>query len=223
MIDLLNNYLQFLLHPIQNHKNLYDKRSELERMRKGRLFALVDDNYKAESGLDFISLTTVSWIFVLVLAFYTLIFMHLGTTLSQTLLDKGFLPGVVVSSMFQKKLLLITVLGEVAFFPLAAWIYVKFWKVLISFFSNLFAKEVEPEAVDDVVNISLVSNFFLIIPIIGQFFKSISSVFYIFWGLKHNLKFTTTQSVIVIISPLIITSMFMLFMAMYIMLVINLY
>jgi len=155
-------------------------------------------------------------------AIYSLVFLHLGLQLSESLIESGYFPGINLSSLFQKKIMLMGLLFEVVFFPLTAWVYVKFWRIIISFFGSIFDKDIDETALDDVVNNSLVGNFFLIIPVFGKLLKQISSVLYIFFGVKHNLRFTTIQSVIVVFSPLLFVAIFMLFIAMYTMLVINL-
>ena len=229
MYNLIYNYIDLLLHPVKSHQDLANEREKLEKVKKSRDFSLVDDDLhetreeKKNFILDFASFATISWAFVLIFAIYSLIFFHFGQYLSDDLSEDGFLASVLGGSLFQKKIFIISLLFEAVFFPLAAWVYIKFWRVIISFFANLFDKNVERESLDEVVNTSLVGNFFLLIPILGKMIKSVSQIFYIFIGLKHNLKFTTTQSFIVVISPLIFIAMFMLFMAMYVMLVINLY
>jgi hypothetical protein len=225
---LIYNYIDLLLHPIKSHESLAEERAQNERMKKNRNFSLVGEedqevHEKKTFILDFASFATISWIFVFIFAMYSLCFFHLGEFLRDDLTEGGFFSSVLGTSIFQKKVFIISLLFETVFFPLAAWVYIKFWRVVIVFFANLFDKEVEAEGLDEVVNTSLVGNFFLVIPVLGKIFKSISQVFYIFIGLKHNLKFTTIQSFIVIVSPLILVGMFLLFIAMYIMLIVNLY
>ncbi len=222
MNEIIYNYIDCLLHPVRNHQAIYTRRTELERMKKGRLFALVDDQFKEKFNLDFVSYALTSWLFVFVSAIYSLVFLHLGLQLSESLIESGYFPGINLSSLFQKKIMLMGLLFEVVFFPLTAWVYVKFWRIIISFFGSIFDKDIDETALDDVVNNSLVGNFFLIIPVFGKLLKQISSVLYIFFGVKHNLRFTTIQSVIVVFSPLLFVAIFMLFIAMYTMLVINL-
>ncbi|EQC51397.1 hypothetical protein M901_2458 [Bacteriovorax sp. DB6_IX] len=215
------------MHPIKSHRDFANQRMEQERMKKLRNFTLVDqdDPVTEKKGLvlDFATFAFISWVFVFIFSIYSLSFFHLSEIIKPVIEEEGFLSGLLSSNDFQKKLFLFSLLFEVVFFPLAAWVYVKFWRVIISFFASLFDKQVEAEGLDEVVNTSLVGNFFLVIPILGKLFKSISQIFYIFLGLKHNLKFTTIQSFIVVISPLIFVGMFIIFMAMYIMLIVNLY
>jgi len=225
--NLIHNYIDLLLHPVAGHQAFAEQRSEKERMKKSRTFTLVGEDDPVEEKkafvLDFATFATISWVFVFIFSFYSLSFFHLGEYLKPELSEEGFFSAIFSSSQFQKKIFLFSLLFEVVFFPLAAWVYIKFWRVVISFFANLFDKEIEADGLDEVVNTSLVGNFFLVIPIMGKLFKSIMQVLYIFIGLKHNLKFTTVQSFIVIISPLIFVGMFLIFMAMYIMLMVNLY
>lgn len=223
MQELIYNYFNYLLYPKKNHMLLAKRRDELEKMKKSRLFSLVSDEYREMLKLDFSSFTCVSWLFNLLYAFYSLVFIHLGLYLTDGLKELGFFPGLMISSSFQRKVSLMVILFEVVFFPLSAWVYVKFWRILITFFSSIFDKKTEPEALDDVVNNALVGNFFLIIPVFGRFLKQISGLVYLFTGLRYNLQFTLFQSFIIIFSPLILVGLFLLFLVMYIMLIINLY
>ena len=126
MNEIIYNYIDCLLHPVRNHQAIYTRRTELERMKKGRLFALVDDQFKEKFNLDFVSYALTSWLFVFVSAIYSLVFLHLGLQLSESLIESGYFPGINLSSLFQKKIMLMGLLFEVVFFPLTAWVYVKF-------------------------------------------------------------------------------------------------
>lgn len=222
MTELFYNYFSYLLHPIKYHTDSAFRRMEYERVKKSRLFALVGEEQKSSNPSDFVSFVTVSWFFNILYAAYSLAFIHLGLALSSNLSEMGYLPGLAVSSLFQKKITLIVLLFEVVLFPLSAWVYIKFWKIVITFFKNIFDKEIEEETIDEVLTNSLVGNFFLIIPVIGKMIKQVASVFYIFLGLKHNIRFSAMQSLIVIVSPLILVALFLLFLVFYVMLIINL-
>lgn len=223
MLDILKNYLEIFLHPIAGHESQFEHRREVAHMRKNRIFSIVDEDQNQNSRLAFSDFAMVSWCFVMVSAFYSLAFMLLGTALANSnyFSTLKFFPNFSYGAVTQKKIFLVTLLFEVVFFPLAAWLYVKFWRVIISLFANLFDREVDPDALDDVVNAALVGNSFLLIPIIGKLFKSFAQVYYIFLGVKYNLRFTTTQSFLIIVSPLLFIAVFILFIFMYIMLMVN--
>lgn len=223
MYELIYNYFNYLLYPQRNHSELAQKRDELDKMRKGRLFSLVGDDYRERLKLDFVALTSVSWIFIILYSMYSLIFIHVGLSFTELLQENGYFPGLSISSSFQRKLSLFVILFDVVFFPLSAWVYVKFWRIIVTFFVSVFDRKVEPEALDDVVNNALVGNFFLVIPVFGKFMKQLAGIFYIFTGLKYNLRFTMFQSLIIIFSPLLLVGVFILFIIMYILLLVNLY
>lgn len=223
MYELIYNYFNYLLYPKLNHTQLATRRDELEKMKKSRLFSLVNDDYRERLKLDFVSFTCVSWIFIILYSLYSLIFIHLGLSFAEVLQENGYFPGLSISSSFQRKLSLFVILFDVVFFPLSAWVYVKFWRIVVTFFASVFDRKVEPEALDDVVNNALVGNFFLVIPVFGKFMKQLAGIFYIFTGLKYNLRFTMFQSLIIIFSPLLLVGVFILFIIMYILLLVNLY
>lgn len=223
MYELIYNYFNYLLYPQRNHSELAQKRDELDKMKKGRLFSLVGDDYKERLKLDFVGFTSVSWIFIILYSMYSLIFIHIGLSFTELLQENGYFPGLSISSSFQRKLSLFVILFDVVFFPLSAWVYVKFWRIIVTFFASVFDRKIEPEALDDVVNNALVGNFFLVIPVFGKFMKQLAGIFYIFTGLKYNLRFTMFQSLIIIFSPLLLVGVFILFIIMYILLLVNLY
>lgn len=162
---------------------------------------------EAESGeLTFTETLGVSWVFMMIKTLYSLVFIHIGIHFFTYLgehpqFKKILLPGIQVGS---QKLSLFIILMEVALFPLFIWIYVKFWSVVIRFFANLYETPNSEEGLRQVVNYSLSSHFFYLIPIFGELGKHVSSLFLIFAGLKRNLGFNNLQSLLVIISPLIL-------------------
>ena len=222
MISIINTYLQILLHPISTHLEESEQRSRLQTMKKNRLFEVVRESTDENHGLDYVSIILVSWLFFMIYSLYSLAFANLGEILFTDEQTTGFLSSLVSSNNFRRNYFLISLLSGVVFFPFYAWIYVKFWRTIIKFFASIYDKEVEEESIDQVTNYSLVSNFFLIIPVIGTLLKTLCSIYYVFIGLRYNLKFNSIQSATVVFSPLILLGLLFLMIFVYILVIVNL-
>ena len=104
-----------------------------------------------------------------------------------------------------KKYILIYEVGSVVVFPILALFYLKFWSYLIIFFGILHDKEEESsEIANEIMTTSLSTYAFLAIPIMGGFIQKLSFIFYIFVGLKENMKLGNLQSFLVILSPVVV-------------------
>lgn len=228
MKELFIKYINIFFHPFVSHGELRRKRQDIDH---GHVLSMVGGTEfnrgtvvldETESGeVTFTEALGVSWIFMMIKTLYSLVFIHIGIHFFQYLgehteFKKIILPGIQVGS---QKLSLFIILMEVALFPFFVWVYVKFWSVIIRFFTNLFETPNSEEGLRQVVNYSLSSHFFYLIPIFGELGKHVSSLFLIFAGLKRNLGFNNLQSLLVIVSPLIMfmiagLMMFLTFMVM---------
>ena len=222
MIEVFNSYIYILLHPVLAHEKRSEQRKRLDVMKKNRLFEVVRESTAKVQETDFVSIVLVSWLFFIIYSFYHLAFANIGELVHATEETTGFVSSLISSNQFQKKLFLLSLIANVVFFPLSAWIYVKLWRTLINFFLNIFDKERNSESIDEVVNYSLVSNFFLVIPVIGNFIKILCSGYYIFLGLRHNLKLSSLQSFIIVASPLLLIGLLLFAMLLYVLVIINL-
>ena len=213
MKELFHKYINVFFHPSISHDELRQKRNNIDH---GHVLSVIGGTEysrgtvvldEADSGeVTFTEALGVSWIFMMIKTVYSFFFIHIGIHFFSYLgehaeFKKIILPGIQVGS---QKLSLFIILLEVALFPVFVWIYVKFWSVIIRFFTNLFETPNSEEGLRQVVNYSLSSHFFYLIPIFGELGKHVSSLFLIFAGLKKNLGFNNLQSLLVIISPLIL-------------------
>ncbi len=221
MVSIFKDCIDILLHPIHTHSNRAQERLRFQTMKKNRLFSVVSEEFKTKEMPDFVSLVLVAWIFFMIYSVYSLIYANIGEAVSYEKADH-MIASMIGASSFQKKYFIISLLANVVFFPLSAWVYVKLWRLLISFCTKLFDKDISQESIDDVVNFSLVSHFFLVIPVLGQLVQFISSTFYIFIGLRYNLRLSPIQSLMIVVSPLILIGLLLLSMALYVLLIINL-
>ncbi len=189
VITVFKNYFDFSIHPF--------------KMQQGRL----------ANRLGLVELVSVSWVFVIFQAFYSIVGLNIGGFFLRKLhnMEDGSIPDLLIPGGSEEALAItiFITLFSVVLFPLFGILYVKVWNVIISFFSELFGKKgIRSEQIDMAANAILVSNIFLIFPIVGELFKSLSKLVYLFAGLRDNLGFSPTQSVIVILSPLILTTVF---------------
>lgn len=201
--------------------NIAGHRDELEKIREARLFEIVKEEDRRGVNLRFSDFTLASWPFVLIYGLYSLAQIHIGIMLSAEMAKEGFLPAIFSSSEFQQKIFLFSTLFKVIFFPLSAWVFVKFWRVVITVFAGLFDKDLEGVELEDSIAAALVGNFFLIVPIFGDFLKFISQVIYLYFGLRYNMKFSFVQSFFILLSPVILIVGLFLIMLMYISLIVS--
>ena len=215
MIDTFSRYILNFLHPIST-QDLFRKSRLVKKVRplmdanqaiehEGE----VDDTVE-ERELSLEEVISVSWVFVLVRAFYVLISVNLGISFFNTeAVDDSVFDGFFATPVFQaQKIILFSIIAEIVLFPLVVIIYVKFWEVIIKFFARLFGSEENvPTAVDQITISAVSSNFFLLIPIFGETLRHLAGLFYLFVGMKKNLNFTSLQSIITLASPLILLMM----------------
>ncbi|MBT3235888.1 MAG: hypothetical protein HN353_08050 [Bdellovibrionales bacterium] len=157
----------------------------------------------------------ISWALLMVQTAYYLAGVSLGISLSDHFnINEGL---QVPYKVFQ--LALLFALLKTIFYPIWGWITVQFWSAIIKFFARLYDKDRTiqlDEHSQFIATSSLVSNTFLLVPILGPPVQTIASFFYIFAGVKKVLHFTTLQGVIVILSPVILMA------SMLLMLILNL-
>lgn len=221
MINIYQQYIKYLLYPKLVNTNIAGHRDELEKIREARLFEIVKEEDRRGVNLRFSDFTLASWPFVLIYGLYSLAQIHIGIMLSAEMAKEGFLPAIFSSSEFQQKVFLFSTLFKVIFFPLSAWVFVKFWRVVITVFAGLFDKDLEGVELEDSIAAALVGNFFLIVPIFGDFLKFISQVIYLYFGLRYNMKFSFVQSFFILLSPVILIVGLFLIMLMYISLIVS--
>lgn len=153
--------------------------------------------------LDFIESMGVSWIFVILNVIYVVFTLIISLYFFNGGIEKYW----ILNSYQPQRFLLTISIAEAVFFPILIWVYAKVWNVLISFFSGLFgnSKNSEIKSISNqIVNGSLTSHVFLIIPVFGGMMRHIYGLIYIYLGLRNNLGFSRLQGLLTLISPLLI-------------------
>jgi hypothetical protein len=156
------------------------------------------------SDIAFVHSLYFSWVLTFIRASYTLLFVYLISYYSPTINNLIEIKLTVTKN----KLLLYFLLFEVVIFPITVWVTLKIWTYVIKLFHHLYNDEsnFDRERIKQIVNGSLSSHLFFLIPVLGRLGQKISSLFYIFAGLRCNLGWTRAQSFIVILAPVIIMS-----------------
>jgi small-conductance mechanosensitive channel len=219
VLDIFYDYFYTFLHPFKQH-DLLRKERELKTAGGAASLRLAtsEDEIENDSAMSFLEIMSVSWMFMMVRTIYSVLSIYLGLMTynymsEDTGLSNLLLPQFTFSA---QKIVLFVVLVEAVLYPAMLWLYTKFWGVLIRFFANLFEFEGDSAKVtEQVVNYSLVSNMFLIVPIFGELGKHLSSIIYLFAGLRKNMQLTSLQSVIVLASPILLGMLFILFIVLY--------
>lgn len=224
MTSILTDYVLAFLHPFKTHEYLRTCRDNLHLKFKGTQLTIaneeseVDAPIENETGLSFVEVLSVSWIMAIINGIYSIGFIYFGYMTSDALSETESL-SFLISSTFsfetQKALVSWSIL-QVVLFPVTLWFYTKVWVVIIKFFGNLFEFDGDVEEVTfQIVNQSIVTNLFLIIPIFGEMVRHFSSIVYLFAGLRKNMGLSTLQSLIVVASPLFIFVLLIVLTAIY--------
>lgn len=214
MTTIFVAYINQFLRPFKFHRFLYLKRHHED--------APINEG-EGLLELSFAEALGFSWILKIIYCIYSIVMVHLGLYIVTVYNSKDqfiFPQDYFLDHRFQ----IFINLFEVVLFPLLIWIYLKIWEVLIKFFANLYGiiDDIE-QASKQIVKASLSSYLFLFFPIIGDFLAGLAQLFLIFAGLKENLKMNNTQSILVIISPIIIIMITILVLILYFFLLIKMF
>jgi len=212
MIQLLSNYIYAFLHPFKTHSLLSAVGDHAGAVQENRQFQLVDnipiEVLQAEdTELAFVDAMSVSWIFIVIQGIYSLLAIHLGyEAFSIVHGDEEGLTSLLIPNFHSqgKSLVFWGILLQIVFYPVFVWFLTRVWGSFIKFFADLFEVEGEiDKKTNQVVNHSLVSYTFYILPVFGTMAQGIGMLFYLYAGLKNNFKFTHLQSLVILVSPVI--------------------
>ncbi|WP_372652374.1 hypothetical protein [Halobacteriovorax sp.] len=211
MNQIVKEYILTFLHPFKTHDVLRNLRT---RQRPLALASEVLTEQEDEiAGLSFLEVMSISWVMVIISGLYSVGMIYFGYITGSFMSESDSLSSLISENMsleYQKILISWSIL-QVIIFPITLWFYAKLWTVVIRFFGNLFEFDGDVESVtSQVVNHSIVTNLFLVIPIFGEMIRHFSSIIYLFAGLRNNMSFSILQSLIVVCSPLIIFVLFIL-------------
>ncbi|CBW25616.1 putative membrane protein [Halobacteriovorax marinus SJ] len=216
MNQILREYILTFLHPFKTHEVLR------ERVSKERPLTLASELQRDEEneiiGLSFVEALSVSWVMAMINGIYSIGLIYFGYLTGVFMSENDSLSSLIGNgfSLEYQKVLVSWSIMQVIIFPITLWFYAKVWTVIIKFFGSLFEFDGDLEqSTAEIVNQSMVSNLFLVIPIFGEMIRHFSSIIYLFAGLRNNMSLSILQSLIVICSPLIIFVLFITFVIIY--------
>ena len=203
---MLRYYLEGALHPFLVHERYYQFRHRPMSLLEPEQD---DDRAYFERGVSFATLILLSWPFVMFEALYRLFGFHLSEWLIDNFLGEGELATYFTRLQSTLNFQIFIILLKVASFPLLVWIMVKIWEAIITFFHHFLGKdEKDLPGISQIVNNTLTSHIFLLIPIFGPILKWLSMLIQLYGGLRYNLRYSRLQATIVLLSPLIILAFF---------------
>jgi len=195
---ILSNYFFYLIHPFKVQSSFSVKRNK-------KLVLLDNDILGQNRELSFHEALSVSWIFVIINGIYSL----MGVLFSRTAFLKfgksDLMAGLISESILGAHRASIFIsLVMIIFFPLIAFILIKYWELIIKACNEIFGKtNVGDRSIEQVTVAILPAYAFLSIPIFGDTFKVFAMMLYLFAGLKNNLNYSALQSLVVLLSPLL--------------------
>lgn len=218
MNQILNNYINACLHPWLTQDLLNERRS-LKHNFKTPVLGLVEEGgtlpdtideselEKNKIGVTFHEAMSVSWMFIIFHATYSLIGITMGLN-STSWADEEISYVISNASAGLTAYSIFSLLLNVVLFPLFFWVYGRFWINILKVFTNVFEKFDDEDEIrercEEVVANSLTAHTFLVIPIIGDFLQKFSFLIYLYAGLRRNLGLNLFQSILVLMCPLIL-------------------
>jgi hypothetical protein len=209
MNEIFSQYIYCFLHPWQAQETLRNLRlfnRDVERVSPLELVeSRQEKKLNEDSGITWNESLLISWFFSILQLFYVLLGMLLGLEVfSSYSAEDTLLSPFLLDANFKKILYLMLFQGVL--FPVSFWISSTFWSLLIKSFARLFEKDEEnmQNVTEGIVATSLTSHAFLIIPVLGQFLFKVTTLIYIFAGLRRNLNLSVLQSFLVILCPLLL-------------------
>lgn len=217
------------LHPIRTQRDARKRR--ISDFRHIQLSTESVEENKENEILPVSDALCLSWLMACFYSFYEIFWIFLGLkfiNFHESSLIHNFLGDIfaVNALILTKGFIIFWIFIKLIFFPILTWLYVRFWSMVIRFFSQLFLttdsdehseyysndfsrllKSYRERSIQQVSSQLLSSNVFLIIPIIGKFFAHLVGIFYLYLGVRFNLGFTRAQSLIVILSPILLIGM----------------
>jgi hypothetical protein len=227
MKELFQIYLMSLLRPFATQERLRVQR-EAGMRNSPEVISLFGEapqvnEFETDSSLTFVDAMCMSWTFSILKAVYAIIAMLIGLEwLGVMGQEGGYLEELKFWSNRAQTITVFMIILEVILFPLTLWFYAKFWGVVIRFFGDVFDVKGDCTNISEqIVNHSLSSHFFLIIPIFRELAKHVSSLMLIYAGLKRNMGLSTIQSLIVLLSPVMLLLFIIFLTLLYIVLMIS--
>ncbi|MBI2520530.1 MAG: hypothetical protein HYV97_08930 [Bdellovibrio sp.] len=207
MKEMFKYYLEGALHPFLVHERYYQFRHKPISLLESEEDK--DNNDYFEKGVNFATLILLSWPFIIFEAFYRIGGFHLSEWLVDNFLGDGELATYFIRAQSTLNFQIFIILLKVVSFPIIAWIMVKIWEAIITFFHHFLGKDDgDLPGIAQTVNNTLTSHVFLLIPLFGPLLKWLSMLIQMYGGLRYNLRYSRLQATIVLLSPFILLAFF---------------
>ncbi|MBP5297043.1 MAG: hypothetical protein J6Y94_06900 [Bacteriovoracaceae bacterium] len=202
MVELWHDFWFAFLHPVKLHQFLRWQRQHLPTEDTAPVLPFKEEELNtapAPIGPSFSTGETIAlvWPLVIIKSFYTLLAIAVGfASMSrfQAVMANPF-PG---DWKFTQYTIVSLALFGAVLAPLVLLIYLKIWQWVLKIFGRLFERSPETSlSAPEVVNYSMASYWFLLIPILGPMLQRLAQVFYLFVGLRQNIGLSRMQSMVV--------------------------
>ncbi len=221
LVDDFYCYFDILLHPAKHHRawrrNRLIQKLDTRQLNLLPLSPSPTPSLRSDN-LGLIDYICLSWPFRLIEAFYEIFSLLYAGTLWQ--------PSFPVLQGVDKQSFLFKILLGATLFPLGAYIYTRFWRFIILSGLKLFSEDAIlgdkkglEESVEKVVDSSLVSHAWLILPFFGDLLRGISSFVYLYWGLRENLLLDNKKTFFLLFCPFLLAGLVFLLFGLYLLLI----
>jgi ABC-type multidrug transport system fused ATPase/permease subunit len=166
--------------------------------------------------VQFLEFMGVSWVFVAIHTFYSFGSSFIGVIFLEDIQNRfPDLSATFLEGFSAQKVFYIASLFSLICFPLVAWLYVKIWGNVISFFSSLFGNDDRSDECMEVSTVALAGNALLVVPVFGTYLKTIAGFVFLYAGMRTRLQFTKAQAIITLISPMFLLFLLMMLISFY--------
>ena len=199
MIEVFSRYIETFLHPFHIQRELGDK-ANAPRLSEAPLLE------ERSVGVKFWEAISISWIWYLLHVSFVLFALYVSSLVYEQMEGHDILTEILLETWQSAtaRAAVIGVLVSALIFPISEFLFYKIMTKLIRFFADLFQNDASDEQIDQVVSCALCANAFYVIPFFGRMLSYFALEFYLFAGLKNNLRMSNLQSFIVVISPILL-------------------
>lgn len=198
MKEMLITYCTYLIHPFKSHDAL-----------------VKEDQEYIKRELSLYESLGLSWLFIILSAFFRLILISFFITL---FLEMTSEVNEMVESLYSGDryigfyFIILSTILDVVFFPLVTLFVIQFWDLIIKFFAQICNIEGDIDKKSkNILTVALSSNLFSIVPIVGSVFQRLSQLIQMYAGLRKQLNFSAGASICVLLTPYVFIAGFISF------------
>ncbi|MBC76544.1 MAG: hypothetical protein CME64_11075 [Halobacteriovoraceae bacterium] len=203
LIDIFYNYLHYLIHPFQSHKEIASGEGKIK-------------------ALGLYESLGVSWVFVVVAGLIRIVLINLVIFMFLNMFDpgNGILEGMMENRGFTGfYFLILTSVLDVVFYPLITMFILQFWEfVLKSYASMAGVKGDVDKKTKTILSVSLSSHILLVVPVFGEMAQKTAHFIQMYAGIREQMNFSRSLTFCVLLTPVL----FFLFLATLMVLIISL-